>query len=66
MRLSRGASRCPVAAGAGGADLYADRRSLLQGPERALYGIFFDTDKAELKPESEPTLKEIAVLVKAN
>lgn len=32
----------------------------------ALYGIFFDTDKAELKPESEPTLKEIAGLMAAN
>jgi outer membrane protein OmpA-like peptidoglycan-associated protein len=26
----------------------------------ALYGIYFDTDKAELKPESGPTLEEIA------
>lgn len=30
----------------------------------ALYGIFFDTDKAELKPESGPTLAEIAGLLK--
>lgn len=30
----------------------------------ALYGIFFDFDKADLKPESEPTLKEIANLLK--
>ena len=30
----------------------------------ALYGIFFDTDKDELKPESEPTLKEIGKLMK--
>jgi outer membrane protein OmpA-like peptidoglycan-associated protein len=29
----------------------------------ALYGIFFDTDKAELKPESAPTLREIAGLL---
>lgn len=29
----------------------------------ALYGVFFDTDKAELKPASEPTLKEIAALM---
>lgn len=29
----------------------------------ALYGIYFDTDKAELKPESEPTLREIATLM---
>lgn len=29
----------------------------------ALYGIYFDTDKAELKPESRPTLEEIAKLL---
>jgi outer membrane protein OmpA-like peptidoglycan-associated protein len=30
----------------------------------ALYGIFFDTDKSDLKPESGPTLAEIAGLLK--
>ena len=30
----------------------------------ALYGIYFDTDKADLKPESQPTLREIATLLK--
>ncbi|MGH9315058.1 MAG: DUF4892 domain-containing protein [Vicinamibacterales bacterium] len=30
----------------------------------ALYGIYFDTDKADLKPESQPTLEEIAKLLK--
>jgi flagellar motor protein MotB len=30
----------------------------------ALYGILFDTDKAVLKPESDPTLGEIAKLLK--
>lgn len=29
----------------------------------AVYGIFFDTDKADLKPESEPALVEIAKLL---
>jgi len=29
-----------------------------------LYGIFFDFDKADVKPESEPTLNEIANLLK--
>jgi outer membrane protein OmpA-like peptidoglycan-associated protein len=29
----------------------------------ALYGIYFDTDKAEMKPESRPTLDEIASLL---
>lgn len=30
----------------------------------ALYGIYFDTDKADLKPESQPTLQEITSLLK--
>jgi outer membrane protein OmpA-like peptidoglycan-associated protein len=29
----------------------------------AIYGIFFDTGKADIKPESEPTLAEIAKLL---
>ncbi|HEY4200575.1 MAG TPA: DUF4892 domain-containing protein [Devosiaceae bacterium] len=29
----------------------------------SLYGIYFDTDKADIKPESDPTLKEIATLL---
>ncbi|MFH0974698.1 MAG: OmpA family protein [Spirochaetota bacterium] len=32
----------------------------------ALYGIYFDTNKAEVKKESEPALKEIAKLLKEN
>jgi outer membrane protein OmpA-like peptidoglycan-associated protein len=32
----------------------------------ALYGILFDFDKADIKPESKPTLDEIAKYVKAN
>lgn len=32
----------------------------------ALYGIYFDTDKADLKPESAPTLEEIAKLLQAD
>lgn len=32
----------------------------------ALYGILFDTDKAELKPASDPALVEIAALLKAD
>ncbi len=31
----------------------------------ALYGIYFDTDKAEVKPESRPTLEQIAKLLTA-
>lgn len=30
----------------------------------ALYGIYFDTDKSDLKPESQPTLQEIVKLLK--
>ncbi len=32
----------------------------------ALYGIYFDFNKAEIKPESEPTIKEIAKLLREN
>ncbi|WKA29767.1 OmpA family protein [Bradyrhizobium roseum] len=32
----------------------------------ALYGIYFDTDRAEVKPESRPTLEQIAKLLNAN
>jgi outer membrane protein OmpA-like peptidoglycan-associated protein len=32
----------------------------------AVYGIFFDTNKAEVKPESKPALEEIAKLLKAD
>jgi outer membrane protein OmpA-like peptidoglycan-associated protein len=31
----------------------------------ALYGIYFETNKTDLKPESEPTLQEMAKLLKA-
>ena len=29
----------------------------------AVYGIYFDTDKADIRPESEPTLEEITKLL---
>jgi OOP family OmpA-OmpF porin len=32
----------------------------------AVYGIYFDTGKADVKPESEPVLKEIAKLLQQN
>ncbi|KWF59775.1 OmpA family protein [Burkholderia pseudomultivorans] len=32
----------------------------------ALYGIYFDTDKAQVKPESKPQLDEMAKLLTAN
>ncbi len=41
--------------------------SQLKGSGRvAIYGIYFDFDKAELQPESEPTLQEIARLLAEN
>lgn len=36
---------------------------LLEAGHIALYGIYFDTDKAVLKPESKPTLDEIGKLL---
>jgi OOP family OmpA-OmpF porin len=36
---------------------------LKAGGRVAIYGIYFDFDKAELKPESEPTLQEITRLL---
>ena len=41
------------------------RQTLDQDGSIALYGIYFDTAKASLKPESAPTLKEIATLLTA-
>jgi outer membrane protein OmpA-like peptidoglycan-associated protein len=32
----------------------------------SIYGIYFDTDKAEIKPGSEPTVKEMAKLLREN
>jgi len=39
--------------------------SLNQTGEVAIYGIYFDTGKSELKPESDAALSEIAKLLKA-
>jgi OmpA-OmpF porin, OOP family len=36
---------------------------IVQAGHIALYGIHFDTDRADIKPESKPTLKEIAELL---
>jgi outer membrane protein OmpA-like peptidoglycan-associated protein len=45
-----------------------DAEALAKGIDRegkiSVYGIHFDTDKAEIKPESKPTLDEIAKLLK--
>jgi outer membrane protein OmpA-like peptidoglycan-associated protein len=40
-------------------------RGLREGGRIALYGIYFDTDKAVIRPESRPTLEQIAKLLAA-
>jgi OOP family OmpA-OmpF porin len=51
-------------------DVVADANSMASSIKEtgkvALYGIYFDTGKATLKPESQPTLQEIAKLLKMN
>ncbi len=51
-------------------EVVADAKSLTQDITStghvAVYGIHFDFDKAEVKPESDPTLVEIAKLLKQN
>ncbi len=44
-------------------DAAAMAKEIAQSGHVALYGIYFDTNKADLKPESEPALKEIAKLL---
>ena len=44
-------------------DAAAMARGLGDAGHIALYGIYFDTDKAVLKPESRPTLEQIAKLL---
>ena len=51
-------------------DIFVDAASMMgeintQG-RVALYGIYFDFDKSEVKPESDPTLKEISKLLSEN
>lgn len=45
-------------------DAAALGRDITRQGHVALYGIFFDTGKADIKPESEATLNEIAALLK--
>jgi OmpA-OmpF porin, OOP family len=51
-------------------DIVADASSMANSIKEtgkvAIYGIYFDTGKATLKPESQPTLLEIAKLLKAD
>lgn len=51
-------------------DVTLDAKAMAQGIGEsgrvALYGIYFDTGKAELKPESAPALAEVGKLLKEN
>ncbi|MBE1426159.1 outer membrane protein OmpA-like peptidoglycan-associated protein [Desulfomicrobium macestii] len=47
-------------------DASAMAKSIAAQGTIALYGIYFDTDKADLKPESGPTLEEIAKLLQGD
>ena len=46
------------------ADASAMDKSIKESGKATLYGIYFDTGKAEVKPESQAALKEIATLLK--
>ncbi len=46
-------------------DAAAMAKGLREAGRIALYGIYFDTDRAEVKPESRPTLEQIAKLLTA-
>lgn len=41
-------------------------RSIKESGRVALYGIFFDSGQADVKPESEPALQEVAKLLKSD
>ncbi|HKY60730.1 MAG TPA: DUF4892 domain-containing protein [Gemmatimonadota bacterium] len=53
----------PMEAGMVTVDAAAMARDIAATGRVALYGIHFDTDKTDIKPESEPTLQEIAGLL---
>jgi len=51
-------------------EVVADAKSLMTDIQAkgsaSVYGIYFDFDKADVKPESEPAIKEIAKLLEEN
>lgn len=51
-------------------EVVADAKSLMSDitttGHASVYGIYFDFDKADIKPESEPAIKEIAKLLQEN
>ncbi len=48
------------------ADASALFRDISDTGHVAVYGIYFDTNRAEIRPESEPALKEIAAMLAGN
>jgi len=56
----------PMQTGMVRVDAAALANDIAQTGHAAVYGIFFDTGKAEVKPESDATLAEIAKLLSAN
>jgi outer membrane protein OmpA-like peptidoglycan-associated protein len=48
------------------ADASTMNKSIKESGKATLYGIYFDSGKADVKPESEAALKEIAKLLKDN
>jgi OmpA-OmpF porin, OOP family len=54
----------PIETGMVTIDAAAMAKDISSAGHVALYGIYFDTDKADPKPESQPTLQEIAKLLK--
>lgn len=48
------------------ADAAQMARDIQDAGKVALYGIYFDSDKSEIKPESEPALREIAKFLNEN
>ncbi len=51
-------------------EVVADAKSLMSDIQAkgsaSVYGIYFDFDKADIKPESEPAIKEVAKLLQEN
>lgn len=47
-------------------DMAAMQKSLAESGRVAVYGVYFDTDKAEVKPESRAALDEMGKLLNAN
>lgn len=55
----------PMDSGKVTVDMAAMEKGIAADGRIALYNIYFDTDKATLKPDSRPALQEIAKLMKA-